>query len=174
MGSVLDALDKIAQGLKSKQVKVGFINGATYDDNVTSVAMVAASNEFGNPAAGVPPRPAIRQAIAKGEKQWAEDIAHYMKLFNGDADKVLDAVGDIIREDFVTSIQTIDSPPLSPVTVLLRSRFPSRTGMTYADVQQARKDVKNGVRGNASAKPLIWTGKLQRSIDYRVDDIESS
>jgi hypothetical protein len=46
---VMDALNAIASNVKSLQVKAGFIDGATYPDG-TAVAMVAAVNEYGDPA----------------------------------------------------------------------------------------------------------------------------
>ena len=51
------ALQELAGKIKSGQsVQVGFLAGATYPDG-KPVAMIAAIQEFGAPAAGIPPRP---------------------------------------------------------------------------------------------------------------------
>ncbi|WP_339379914.1 MULTISPECIES: hypothetical protein [Cronobacter] len=174
MDKVMNFLDDVELQLSSKQLKVGFLRGATYPDG-TSVAMVAASNEFGNPRSGSPPRPFFRNAIAEKSDEWAERCEALMKAHGGNVDAVLDVLGMTIVDDIQRSIGSLESPPLSPVTLLLRDRFPMRDGMTFADVLKAREDVRNGVRASGNhSKPLIWTGHMQRSVDYEVSDIESS
>ena len=173
MDKIMDFLDSVGSGLTSKQLKVGFLEGSTYPDG-TSLPMVAASNEFGNPASGSPPRPFFRNAISENEVKWSENAESLMKSHGGDTSLVLDLMGQIIRDDVMRSIDSLDSPALSPVTVLLRSRFPMRDGMTFGDVLKAREDVKNGIIGSGNSNPLIWTGHMQSSVDYEVGDIESS
>ncbi|HDL7751793.1 TPA: hypothetical protein PXP51_004238 [Yersinia enterocolitica] len=173
MDKVMDFLNSVSDELISKQVKVGFLVGATYPDG-TSVPMVAATNEFGNPASGSPPRPFFRNAISENSGKWAENAESLMKNHDGNTELVLNLMGEIIKDDVMRSIGTIVSPAISPVTVLLRDRFPMRDGMTFGDVLAARKDVQNGITGNASNKPLIWTGHMQSSVDYEVGEIEPS
>jgi len=55
-------------------VNVGFLAGATYPDG-TSVPLVAALNEFGVPSHNQPPRPFIRNMIAKEQDHWGEDTS---------------------------------------------------------------------------------------------------
>ena len=173
MDKVMEFLDGVGSELSSKQLKVGFLRGATYPDG-TSVPMVAAANEFGNPASGSPPRPFFRNAIAENSKKWEENAETLLRSTNGNTELVLNLMGEVIKDDVMRSIGTLVAPALSPVTVLLRSRFPMRDGMTFDDVLKARSDVKNGIAGNGSNKPLIWTGHMQSSVDYEVSDIESS
>lgn len=72
--SIEDFLNNVASQLDSKQLKVGFIDGATYPDG-TPVAMVAATNEYGRPENNQPPRPFFRNAIAEHESEWTDAIA---------------------------------------------------------------------------------------------------
>lgn len=173
MDKVLEFLNSVGDKISSKQLKVGFLINSTYPDG-TSVPMVAAANEFGNPVSGSPPRPFFRNAIAESSNKWAESIETLMKNSNGDSNQVLNLMGEVISDDVKRSIGTLISPALSPVTILLRDRFPMRSGMTFDDVLRARKDVKRGVKGSGSTKPLIWTGHMQNSVDYEVGDIEPS
>lgn len=173
MDKVMQFLNSVASEISSKQLKVGFLEGSEYPDG-TSTPMVAASNEFGNPASGSPARPFFRTAISENADKWAENAESLMKSTNGDTSMVLDLVGQIIRDDVMRSIDTLVAPALSPVTILLRNRFPMREGMTFGDVLKAREDVKKGITASGHSNPLIWTGHMQSSVDYEVGEIEPS
>ncbi|HCR2016774.1 TPA: hypothetical protein QCI64_001495 [Enterobacter asburiae] len=144
MDKVMDELNKIASGLSDLQLKAGFLEGATYPDG-TPVPMVAATNEFGNPANNQPPRPYFRNAIAEHEGEWQEAMATLIEN-GGDTRDVLSLLGEIIVDDIKESIRQLDSPPLSPVTI-------------------ARKGFD---------KPLIDTSNMLNSVSYEVSEIESS
>ncbi|MGS6190937.1 hypothetical protein ACVGWG_16890 [Enterobacter asburiae] len=173
MDKVMEFLNSVGDQLSSKQLKVGFLENSTYPDG-TSVPMVAAANEFGNPVSGSPSRPFFRNAIAESASKWSENIETLMLNSNGNTEQVLNLMGQVIADDVKRSIGTLVSPALSPVTILLRDRFPMRSGMMFDDVLRAREDVKRGVKGSGSTKPLIWTGHMQSSVDYEVGEIESS
>lgn len=146
---VMDALYEIANSLSDKQLKVGFIDGATYPDG-TPVAMVAAINEYGNPANNQPPRPFFRNAIAAHETEWSEDIAR--GLGKGiELEHVLSVVGEKIAGDVVQSISSLMDPPLSAATIASRKS-----------------------KGNESTKPLVDTKVMIRDVHYEVGDIEPS
>lgn len=146
---VMDALDEIANSLSDKQLKVGFIDGATYPDG-TPVAMVAATNEYGNPANNQPPRPFFRNAIAAHETEWSEDIAR--GLGKGiELEHVLSVVGEKIAGDVVQSISSLMDPPLSAATIASRKS-----------------------KGNESTKPLVDTKVMIRDVHYEVGNIEPS
>ena len=144
MDKIMDALDAVAANLKPMQLKVGFLEGATYPDG-TPVPMVAATNEFGNPANNQPPRPFFRNAISEHEEEWREAAA---KLVESGADTLdaLSTLGEVIADDIKGSIRAFDNPALSPVTV-------------------ARKGFD---------KPLIDTSNMLNSVSYEVGEIESS
>ncbi len=143
MDDVMDALDKAARSFENLQLKVGFLEGATYPDG-TPVPMVAATNEFGNPANNQPPRQFFRNAISGHETEWQEATARLIE--NGDETRdVLSLLGEIIVDDIKESIRSLDSPPLSPVTI-----------------------AKKGFD-----KPLIDTSNMLNSVSYEVGEIES-
>ncbi|EOV0997656.1 hypothetical protein ACOGYE_001941 [Edwardsiella piscicida] len=149
---VMDALDAAGSALQSLQLKVGFIDGATYPDG-TPVALVAATNEYGKPENNQPPRPFFRNAISEHESEWSEKIADGIKA-GTPVDQVLDSVGEVIAADVFTSIKNLMDPPLSPATIHHR---------------RTRK-----VRRNDSTKPLIDTKDMIRDVHYEVGEIEHS
>ncbi len=120
-------------------VKVGFLAGATYP-NGTSVAAVAAFNEFGVPAHGQPPRPFFRNMIAEKSPTWGEATAAALKASGTDVGKALDLVGQGIKGQLQQSIVDFTDPPLAASTV-------------------AAKGFKT---------PLIDTGHMLNSVDYEV------
>ncbi|MCC7579585.1 hypothetical protein H8V75_11680 [Enterobacter roggenkampii] len=146
---ILDALNNIASNISDKQLKVGFIDGATYPDG-TPVAMVAATNEYGNPANNQPPRPFFRNAIAEHESEWLDAISRGLEK-GVPIDDVLAVVGKRAVGDVVQSIATLMDPPLSPATVASRKS-----------------------KGNASTKPLVDTKVMIRDVHYEVGEIEPS
>ncbi|EAU2329949.1 hypothetical protein CU481_12370 [Salmonella enterica] len=146
---ILDALNNIASNLSDKQLKVGFIDGATYPDG-TPVAMVAATNEYGNPANNQPPRPFFRNAIAEHESEWLDAISRGLQK-GVPLDDVLAVVGERAVGDVVQSIYTLMDPPLSPATIASRKS-----------------------KGNTSTKPLVDTKVMIRDVHYEVGEIESS
>ena len=115
-GAKLDAaLKKMAtQVSKAASVEVGFPGGATYPDG-TSVALVAALNEFGSK--NTPPRPFFRQMIAAKSSQWPETIATLLKANDFDAAKTLGLTGQGIADQLQQSIVDFTSPPLAPSTI---------------------------------------------------------
>lgn len=143
MDKVMDALDEVEKQFSNIQLKVGFLEGATYG-GVIPVPMVAATNEFGNPAHNQPPRPFFRNAIAEHEEEWKEQAALLIER-GDDIEEVFSMLGTIITADIQQSIRSLDSPPLSPVTI-------------------ARKGFD---------KPLIDTKNMLDSVSYEVSEIES-
>ncbi|MDM2794904.1 MULTISPECIES: hypothetical protein [Citrobacter] len=147
--SIEDFLNNVASQLDSKQLKVGFIDGATYPDG-TPVAMVAAINEYGRPENNQPPRPFFRNAIAEHESEWTDAIARGIRA-GYPVDQVLEVVGAQIQGDVQESIAQIMTPPLAASTLA------------------ARKS-----KGNNSTKPLVDTKVMIRDVHYEVGDIEPS
>jgi hypothetical protein len=139
-GKIREYLKSISAKLNGKTIlKVGFLAGATYPDG-TPVAMVAAIQEFGAPAAGIPPRPFFRDLVAKHGKDWAAGMAVQLKETNYDPKLALERTGQAIAGQLKQSIIDTNSPPLKPATI-------------------ARKGF---------AKPLVDTGQLLNSVDYEV------
>lgn len=120
---------------------VGFYDSATYPRGGINVPTVAAIQEFGAPAAGIPPRPFFRNMVAKHQSEWPGQVAEQLKLTDNDTELTLRRVGEVIAGELRQSIVDTNEPPLAPATV-------------------ARKGF---------AKPLVDTGQLLNSIDYEVD-----
>ncbi|WP_273761540.1 hypothetical protein [Aeromonas hydrophila] len=147
---VIDALDAAAANLQNLQLKAGFMEGATYPDG-TPVPMVAAVNEYGDPARNQPPRSFFRNAIAEHEAEWHDAIERGL-ADSRPVDEVLNAVGDVIVGDIVQSISTLIDPPLSPRTIHAR---------------RSRKVLRN-----MSTKPLVDTKVMIRAVSHEVGEIQ--
>jgi hypothetical protein len=110
-------LEDIARKAENAELlRVGFLEGATYPDG-TPVALVAAVNEYGNPAKNQPPRPFFRQMIAAKSPGWGASMAKLMKTSGFDADKTLNLMGEGIRGQLQGSINGFSSVPLAPSTI---------------------------------------------------------
>lgn len=169
LSKVLAQIGKDAAG----GLTVGFLSGATYPDG-TSVAQVAFWNEYGHggnfPA---PPRPFFRKMIADESGGWGVKLSKALKYYDYDAEKALRAMGEDIKGALQQSISTLESPELSPTTLMLRKTFGNNPGdIRRRDVLEAQRMVAEGEEGatGTQAKPLIWTGHMLNSVDYEVKE----
>ncbi|HHY1079307.1 TPA: hypothetical protein ACVZQQ_004043 [Yersinia enterocolitica] len=151
-GKITELLEQVSKSLESKQVKVGFVDGSAYPDG-TSVAMVAAINEYGNPSNNQPPRPFFRNAISEKSGDWAETVSRGIRA-GIDTTQVLEVVGAQIKGDVQESIATLMEPKLSDATLHIR---------------KTRK-----VLPNQSDKPLVDTKVMIGDVNYEVGEIEPS
>lgn len=169
MARLKEIADKAGDG---GTLRTGFLENATYPDG-TPVAYVAAIQEFGSPEVGIPPRSFFRTMIAAKQKDWPRALGALAKNNDYDIDKALGQMGAGIKGQLQESIQEVDGPALSPVTLLLRERFGNHPEeISFADVQQARHDIASGTEPKVTgtqAKPLVWTGHLLNSVDFEVD-----
>lgn len=152
---------RMANLATAKAVRAGFPVGSTFTDG-TNMAVAAAANNYGAPSKGIPPRPFFSNAVTAGKATWGKLLALELKRHDFHAARALEGMGAQMAGDIAASLVNTNAPPLSPVTLLLRERFPDRTGMVFSDVQKARGDVKDGVVPTLSgtgAKPLVWTGQ---------------
>ncbi|MEG4669417.1 hypothetical protein UXP85_24475 [Enterobacter cloacae] len=142
-GAALEAkLAELAEKLgDGKTLRVGFLEGATYPDG-QSVPMVAAANEYGDPAMNRPPRPFFRNMIAEKSPEWPQDIAKIAEATGYDSEKMLGMMGEHIKGQLQGSIRDLMEPALSPVTI-----------------------AKKGF-----SKPLIETSHMLNSVDYDIKD----
>lgn len=122
-------------------VKVGFLRGATYPDG-TSVALVAAVNEYGRPSVGQPPRPFFRNMVAEKGPTWPAAVAANLKVHDYDAAASLRQVGLAVRGQLQASIVQGTYAPLKPATV----------------------------KAKGFDKPLIDTSHMLNSVDYEVEE----
>ncbi len=123
-------------------LRVGFLEGATYpaDQGGQPVAMVAAIQEFGAPAAHIPARPFFRNMIAAKAGNWGKSLGNLLVRTGYDADKSLALMGEGIADQLQTSIDQTNTPPLAPATIAAKG----------------------------FAKPLVDTGHLKNSVDFEV------
>jgi hypothetical protein len=169
-GDKLDAFlrDLERRATRGGTLRVGFLEGATYPDG-TSVAMVAVTQNYGSPARGVPPRPFFSNMIADKSPSWPASFETVFRSANYDGHKALELFGQGVAAQLRASIITTSDPPLSPVTLLLRDRFPTDDGYTFADVLQARRDIAAGEAvPSGHSNPLVWGGTLLNSVDAEV------
>lgn len=88
----------------------------------------------------IPPRPFFRNAINKNSDKWGKVFLQGMQKQG--ARNAFGLLGERIRKDIVQSINDTNEPPNSPVTI-------------------ARK---------GSSKPLVDTGLMRASVNYRIKE----
>lgn len=133
-------LEEILRKIKSvKKVRVGFLENAKYPDG-TSVALIAAIQDFGAPSRNIPPRPFFRNMVKDKSPEWPKAIETLLKANNYDARKTLDQTGQAIVGQLKDSI------------------------INGAWVANAPSTVKQ----KGFNKPLIDTSHLLNSVDYEV------
>lgn len=157
-------LEKVLSGISKRAsnaetVDIGFLADATYPDG-TSVAMVAALNEFGHgnsigaklsrtkfaqwlgveAQTAVPPRPFFRGMIRDKSPEWPDAVGDLLVANGYDATRTLEQTGAAIKGQLQEAITVYVGPPLAESTI-------------------ARK-------GND--KQLIDTGTMLKSVAYRV------
>lgn len=128
---------------------VGFPENAKYPDG-TSVAMVAALNEFGTRTQ--PPRPFFRNTIDERAGAWAHNTGVALKRTKYNAAAAMALVGQGAKEDVQDSIRKLTDPPLAESTIARKTK-------------KTRKKVR-GVLG--PAKPLIDTAHMLNTVSVRV------
>lgn len=101
---------------KGGTLRVGFFEDQNYPDG-TSLPLVAATNEFGSPSRGIPPRPFMRNTIAAKSGEWAPALAAILKQNGYDAPQALDLMGTLIAGQIEQTISEFSSVPLKPSTI---------------------------------------------------------
>ena len=140
-------LERAPEEFKDLVAQVGFPSGKNYPDG-TSIAQVAAQNEFGAPAKLIPARPFMQPTIQEQKDNWSKQISGGVKqvvLGRMTAFDVLFAVGDLAANDMKAKIADIYSPALSPYTIAKRLE-----------------------KGNTSTKPLIDTSLMLSYLQHGV------
>lgn len=110
------ALEEIGRKLgKKPTLRVGFLEGATYPDG-TKVALVAAINNYGAPAAGIPPRPFFTRMVAERSPEWPAKVRAALLAADYDADRALRLVGEELRGELQQAIVDFVGVPLAEAT----------------------------------------------------------
>ena len=159
-------LGAVPVAFKGKVAQVGIPAGLAYEDG-TSVAYVAAIQEFGAPDVKIPPRPFFRPAIKSHSKEWADAMGQFIPTVSAGAataDDALQAIGVVAAADIQAEIASVSSPSLSPVTVLLRKWRKDGRKITGRTVGEAAAAIEDGENPGDDDKPLNDTGLLLASI----------
>src|SRR5882757_7574430 len=108
--AVLKGGDKLEAYLTQMAVKVsnagtlsvGFLEGTDYPsvpgEESINVATVAALQNFGAPAAGIPPRPFFSNMIKDKSEKWPDQLGALLTANNMDAHKALTLMGKGIEK----------------------------------------------------------------------------
>lgn len=155
---------------KPQTLRVGFLEGKTGPDG-KPIAMRAAINNYGAPRAGIPPRPFFTNMVKDEQNGWPLFIAQALKASNYSVDQTLDLTGQHIEAQLQQSIIDTNSPPLSPITVMLRGMKANDTSLvvTGRTVGEAARRVAEGKTNyGASDKPLVEHGDMLRGTGYEV------
>ena len=135
------ALERVPDEFEGMVAQIGFPSGINYEDG-TSVAYVAAIQEFGAPAVNIPPRPFIQPTIRAKKKYWSDVLAAQIpKVVMGKmtAFDALDLVGMTAAAGIKETISKITAPPLKPATIKRKGSAKPLidTGLMLASVQNA-------------------------------------
>lgn len=135
-------LSEIARMLGGERaLRVGFLSKATYPGG-TPVALIAAIQNWGAPAAGIPPRPFFSNMIAEKMGEWPRAIGSLLLANGYDALRVLQLTGEAVAGQLRQSIVDFDNVPLAPSTI-------KRKGFS---------------------KQLVDTAHMLNSVDYEVKE----
>mgnify|MGYP000107747074 CR=1 FL=1 len=132
-------LERVPEEFEGMVAQIGFPSGINYEDG-TSVAYVAAIQEFGAPAARIPARPFMQPTVREKKDYWTKVIEKQIPsvvLGKKTAFDVLDLVGIVAAADIQTKISSIYSPPNAPATLARKNGTKPLvdTGLMLASVQ---------------------------------------
>lgn len=166
-------LAEISKRINGKRtLKVGFLEGATYpDEEGTPVAQAAFWLNYGTKTA--PPRPFFSGMIAANSDAWGDKLARILEGNGWDIDHALRLMGEGIAGQLRDALVNLNSPGLSPVTLMLRKMMIDNPHLqiTGAVVGEAAARVAAGESSEgASTKVGVATGHMLASIDYEVSD----
>lgn len=133
-------LQKILKELADKEVRVGFQQGKTTEEDGTDVCDIAAWNELGT--VNMPSRPFLRMSVDdNSDKINSFMSAQKRSIINGEpADRILKKIG-IFQKDLIQEKITEGSfEPNAPSTI----------------------------KAKGSSKPLIDTGRMRQSVNFEI------
>lgn len=148
----LAQLKKVYDELGKKQLKVGFFEHSKYPDG-TPIAYVAAIQELGYPAGGIPPRPFLRPTMSDKKTEYGQLIFRVAKAAasgNITVNDGLTQVGAKAASDVKLAIKAVTTPALDDATVKTRARRHSK--------------------GKSTNKPLVDTGQMLQAVTFVVED----
>ena len=164
----IKALRVAAKGLDGAQSRVGWFESAKYE-NGAPVAGVAAVQEFGSPAKGIPPRLGMRATATAKREEWKRTVEQLSRATaRGELPpgKVMEAVAMAAGGHVAATITKVTSPALKASTVAARKR-------RLADKGKSLKGAKGGAGVAGIEKPLVDTGILLNTLSYEFEGKET-
>ena len=176
--ALIDRIKRIIDEADRTTARVGFFPSAKYPDG-TPIAYIASIQELGSPQRSIPARPFMRPTADAQGKNWRQLMRDGMQaVIAGDVSvhDVMEGIGMQAAGDIRKTIAEISSPPLSPITIMLRSMKKGEPDMeiTGKTVGAAAAKVKAGEQpaDDVSVKPLVDTGALQAHVTHVVEVVE--
>lgn len=160
------------EALGKHELKVGWFDSSKYEDG-TPVAYIASIQEFGAAKKSIPPRPFMRPAIAGYQAEWsAAAVSGFKAVADGryTALQVLDLIGNAAAGAVRQHIAELNTPALSPITLLLRKRRKEGGTVTGKTVGEAAREANAGppnVSG-VSTKPLVDSTLMMTTLTHQV------
>jgi hypothetical protein len=140
------AMEQAIEDMAKMSANVGYFESARYPDG-TSIAYIAAIQEYGAASQGIPPRATMRPTMDQQGPRWKKIFGQGMtRVMRGQifAREVFDAVGLAAAGDVRKAISEFSDPPLKKATLQARQRR-ARGGKSYRYL---------------SVKPLVDTGAM--------------
>jgi hypothetical protein len=174
---IKEVLDRIPKEMEGLEAKIGWFPSSQYPDG-TPAASVAATQEYGDPGMNIPARPFLRPTVQRDKAEWLKQLGLGLKLVLKDQMNGPDLLGAIAQTGaggVQKSISQVYSPPLSPVTLMIRGMRAENPGLIVNDrvLDQARARISQGKPNNApSTKPLVDTGYMLATVQGVVGESE--
>jgi len=154
--------------------KVGFFPSAQYPDG-TPMAYVAAINEHGVPERSLPARPFFRPTMDARRTAWKDQMGRGMaSAMSGKRSvrDVLEMISAGAAGDVRATIASIQTPALSPITILARKYRQAGgkvTGKTIGRFAAQLKENPDMDLSGVSTKPLNDTGAMMAHLTNMVE-----
>jgi len=171
-GAKLEAkLKEIAKRVEgSHSLRVGFLEGSRYPgENEVTAAQTAFWLNYGH--GNTPARPFFTDLIEAKADSWGDSLARMLVLNDYDVDATMNQLGIGIAGQVRQAIMDLDSPSLSPVTMMLRKMLKEdpHLEVTGATVGEAARRVAEGEStSGVSTKVGVHTGHMLNSVSYEV------
>lgn len=121
----------------------GFTEPIRYPNGET-VPTVAHKNEFGDGRL-IPARPFFRPAIHNDQNEWRSEAITAAKNSIGGIDAfydVMNAIGEAVVASVVEHIQEVETPPLSPTTIIKRREKRAEGQYVYSDTKPLMESLR--------------------------------
>ena len=179
-GEVGKRLSAAIANLEKKVAKVGWFEGARYEDTPGKkglpVAQVAITQEMGSPSQRIPARPFMRPTIVNKKNEWAKIAENGSRaILNGKTTigAVLEGLGQKAAGDIRKTISLVTTPPLAESTIkarLARRGVKNGPALARKKLSGAKLTKKESKSFGLLDKPLIDTKHMFTTLTSKVED----